>query len=537
MRIAAIDIGTNSIHMVIAQATGRTGFEVVDREREVVQVGSGSFESGRLSADAVRRTVLALRRFAQLARRRQVDKVLCTTTAAVREAENGGEFLRAAREASGVSPRVIPAEEEGRLIHLAVRSSLQLPEAPSLVVDIGGGSMQLALGDARGVHRVASVPLGALRLTETRLAHDPPGPREFARLVRHVRKQVRAAFRTLGDPVPARVYGSSGAIHALAHVARWFERDETVQQLNGHVCTHESITRALRRLMRMPLAQRQRLPELDAKRAEIIVAGTLVLDEVLSRAQVDQITLSDFGLREGLVIDWLDRHAQEVAELEPIADLRQRSAMRLLTKFDGNVPHAQHIVKLSLQLFDGLAEQHGLGLEERELLQSAALLHDVGAAIAYDGHAEHSAYIIRSGGLRGLSDADIEVIAKVAQYHGKGRPRRKDDPRYDRLAKRQRRAVRWLSALLRVAEALDRSHYQLVRGLRVLRRGEGVTLVVDAKRDAQLELWAARRRAVHLARLLGGDVRVVEAARPFRTATEPRPARRTRPAGVSATAH
>jgi exopolyphosphatase/guanosine-5'-triphosphate,3'-diphosphate pyrophosphatase len=519
MRIAAIDIGTNSIHMVIAQATGGRGFEVVDREREVVQVGSGSFESGRLRPEAMRRTVLALRRFAQLARRHQVDKVLCTTTAAVREAENGGEFLRRAREASGVAPRVIPSDEEGRLIYTAVRSALQLPEGDVLVVDIGGGSMQLALGDRSTCRRVASAPIGALRLTETLLPGDPPAARDQERLVRRVRKHVRAAFRALGDPEPVRVYGSSGAIHALAHVARWLDRGDIVPQVNGHVVRVEALRTALRRLLRMPLAQRQRLPEVDAKRAEIIVAGAVVLLEVLDRAGASAITLSDFGLREGLVTDWLERHAQEVAELEPIDDLRLRSAMRLLTKFDGNIVHAHHIVKLSLELFDGLAPAHGMGRDERDLLHLAALLHDVGAAIAYDGHAVHSAYIIRSGGLRGLTDREVEIIAKVAKYHGKRRPRRKDDPRLAALPKRDRRTVRWLSALLRIAEGLDRSHYQLVRGLRVLTRPEHLTLVADARRDAQLELWAGRRRTRDLARLLGCEVRLVEAPRAPRPVT------------------
>lgn len=507
MRIAAIDIGTNSIHMVIADATRSAGFEVVDREREVVQVGSGSFVAGRLRGDAVRRTVDALARFVQLARRHRVDKILCTATAAVREAENGGEFLQAARDASGVMPRVIPAEEEGRFIYLAVKAALHMDDRPSLVVDIGGGSMQLVLGDRERARRVASVPLGALRLTETLLEHDPPGPRELARLERHVRKQVRAAFHALGDPEPARVYGSSGAIHALAYAARFFERGEPLRQINGHVLHAEVLDRTLRRLVRMPLSQRERLPEIDAKRAEILLPGGLVLAEVLGRAGAPHVILSDFGLREGLVMDWIERHLRELETLEPIEDLRLRSAVRLLARFGADVGHARHVARLSLELFDGLAADHGMGQHERDLLHVAALLHDVGAALAYDGHAEHSAYIIRNYGLRGLSEDEIEIVAKVARYHGKRRPKKRDD-RYAALPRRSRRVVRWLSALLRVAEGLDRSHYQLVRSMRVSRREDRVTLFVAARRDARLELWAGRRRTRDLERLLGSEVRI-----------------------------
>jgi exopolyphosphatase/guanosine-5'-triphosphate,3'-diphosphate pyrophosphatase len=508
MRIAAIDIGTNSIHMVIARAVHRTEFVVLDREREVVQVGRGSFVSGRLRRDAIRRTSEALRRFVQLARRHQVDRILCTATAAVREARNGGEFLKAAREASGVGPRVIPAAEEGRLIYFAVKAALQLDERPSLLVDIGGGSVQLVVADRERLHRALSLPLGALRLTETMLEHDPPTEREIARLRRLIRRRVREGFRTLETRRFARLYGSSGAIHALAHVASWEERGEGVRQINGHEFSLESIERQCARLLRMNEAQRERLPGLDALRAEIIVPGALVLSEVLRAAGAESLTLSDYGVREGLVTDYLLRHAREVTALEPIEDLRLRSVLGLLARFEGDGPHPRHVAKLALRLFEGLREWHGLGDSERDLLQYSALLHDIGAVVGYDGHAEHSAYIIRNGNLRGLHADEVGQVALVARYHGKGRPRRGRDPEYAALDRPTRRTVRWLAAILRVAEGLDRSHYQLVRDVSVHRRGERFALVAAASRDAQLELWAARRRVDSLSLLLGAEVRI-----------------------------
>lgn len=508
MRIAAIDIGTNSIHMVIAQAVRQTEFTVLDREREVVQVGRGSFEAGRLRGEAVRRTVAALRRFVQLARRHQVDRILCTATAAVREASNGGEFLKAARAASGIAPRVIPADEEGRLIYLATRAALQLDARPSLIVDIGGGSAQLVVADRERLHQVVSVPLGALRLTETLLAHDPATVRELTRLQRHVRKQLRAAFRALGEVKPVRVIGSSGAIHALAEVANWNERGEGIRQINGHVFSAESLQRQCRRLWRMTEAQREKLPGLDARRAEIIVPGAMVLVEVLRQARASEITLSDFGVREGLVTDWLERHAREVTALEPIEDLRLRSVLGLLARFSADGPHPQQVARLALRLFDELGSAHGLDAVDRALLHYAALLHDVGSVVGYDGHAEHSAYIIRNGALRGLDEAEVEVVASVAHYHGKPRPQKHRDPDYASLSKRTRKMVKWLSAILRIAEGLDRSHYQLIRDLRVVRRGDLVSILVTARRDAQLELWAGRRRVDALEKLLGARVQL-----------------------------
>lgn len=520
LRIAAIDIGSNSIHMVIASATRPPDFEVVDREREVVQIGRGSFAARRLRRDAMKRTAAALRRFTQLARRMGADKIVCTATAAVRESSNGGEFLQMCRESAGVTPRVIPAAEEGRIIDIAIRAALRVPPEDALVVDIGGGSTQLVARHDGGPPRVASAPLGALRLTETFLEHDPPAPREVTRLRREIREQLDGVFERLGKVKRSLVYGSSGSVHALAHAAHWMDTGERLRQVNGHVLETASLRRLTRRLTSMPRAQRERLPEVDALRAEIILPGAMVLLEVLERVEADSIVLSDFGLREGLVLDWLANHRQEVSTLEQVVDLRMRSVLALLAKFGPEGPHARHVAELSLSLFDALAPEHGIGREGRELLHYAALLHDVGSAIGYDGHAQHSYYIIEHGNLRGLSEEEVQVIAHVARYHGKGRPRKRDDS-FARLPKSARTLVQWLAAILRIAEGLDRSHYQLIRGVRVVRRSGTLTLFARAQRDAQLELWGARRRTEELERLSGARVRIMLEARAERGAARP----------------
>jgi exopolyphosphatase/guanosine-5'-triphosphate,3'-diphosphate pyrophosphatase len=506
MRIAAIDIGTNSIHMVIAQATGPASFEVVEREREVVQIGRGSFVNGRLGARAIQRTVSALSRFVRLARRSAVDRIVCTATAAVREASNGGDFLAAAREAAGVTPRVIPAEEEGRFVYLAVKSALQLDDSPSLIVDIGGGSVQLVVGRRDRLLLAASAPLGALRLTEQLAVSESPAGRELNRLRRHIDRTAREALGAVKELAPARAYGSSGAIHALAQVLAWMRTGQGIEHLNGHVLSLDMIRWLGRQLARMSTAQRERLPGLDAKRAGIIVPGALVLEHILEDVGLDAITLSDFGVREGLVTDFVQRHGAEIRALEPIEDLKLRSVTALLNKFGDDRRHPEQVARLALSMFDQLRSVHELGDEARPLLHCAALLHDVGSAISYDGHAAHSAYVIKNGNLRGLTAQEVEMIAIVARYHSKSRPRRRD-LEYLALPKSRRRMVRWLAALLQIAEGLDRSHYQLIRDVRVRRRGNRLTLRVSARRDAQLELWAARRRTALLTRLLAGRAR------------------------------
>src|SRR5689334_12147014 len=487
MRIAAIDIGTNSIHMVIAEAMHADAFTVLDREREVVQVGRGSFADGRLRRDAMQRTADALSRFTQLARRQKVDRIVCTATAAVREARNGGDFLKLARRASGVAPRVIPSEEEGRLIHLAVQAALQLPDRPALIVDIGGGSVQLVHVNGPQLLKVVGVPLGALRLAETVVEHDPPSGDELEQLRRLARKQLRRALSELGDPAIDVVFGSSGSIHALAELAHLEHHGRELPQLNRHAFGLDALGELTRRLERMTQAERAALPGIDEARAEILLPGALVLEQVLRLTGAKSIRLSDYGVREGLVVDWLRR------------------------RFDTDGRHSRHVALLSLQLFDALAPWHGLDSKEREWLQFAALLHDVGSAIAYDGHAQHSAYIIRNGGLRGLTAEEIEIVALVARYHGGARPRKRRDEAFAGLPRKRRRTVRWLAAMLRVAEGFDRSHYQLVRGLSVRRRAGKIFLVADARRQAQLEIWAGRRRASDLARLLDAPVGVAAA--------------------------
>jgi exopolyphosphatase / guanosine-5'-triphosphate,3'-diphosphate pyrophosphatase len=529
MRIAAIDIGTNSIHMVIAQSTQGAGFEVVEREREVVQIGRGSFDAGRLVPDAIRRTTDALSRFVQLARRMQTDRILCTATAAVRESKNGGEFLRAAREISGVTPRVIPGEEEGRLIYLAVRRALQLDDEPALMIDIGGGSMQLVVGDRDRMQLATGAPLGALRLREMILESDPPTNRELRELRRTVRKRAKGAIAKVLELEPTGVYGSSGSIHALAQAVAWQERGAAIEHMNGHVLPLEGLQRLTRELAHMDESERAALRGLDTKRAEIILPGAVVLQHVLEEVGADGITISDFGVREGLVIDYLERHAAEITALDKVQDVRLRSVYGLLRKFHDDERHVRHVAALSLALFDGLRREHDLPDEARDLLHYAALLHDLGEAIGHDGHAEHSRYVILNGNLRGLSAEQLALVANVARYHGASRPKKRDEY-FRRLSKTQRRAVRWLAAMLRIAEGLDRSHYQLVKSLQIRRGPKSLTISAATRGDAQLEHWAAQERAGLLSRLVGMPVRIrrVEATK----SKEAPPSRKGRRAGA-----
>jgi exopolyphosphatase/guanosine-5'-triphosphate,3'-diphosphate pyrophosphatase len=530
MRLAAIDIGTNSVHIVIAEAVGQNRFEVLDREREVVQVGRGSFARNRLQRDAVKRTVDALDRFVMLARGKGVERILCTATAAVREATNGGEFLRLARARTGVHPRIIPPEEEGRLIYLAVKQALELPPDPSLIVDIGGGSAQLVVGDRKEHQKIVSGPLGALRLSELIPLGDPPRPARLAKLRRQVKKTAADPLAALKPFKPGHAFGSSGSIHALAHVTEHLEGRPPLAQMNGHVVTRSDLERTVERLARMKLEERVKLPGIDPFRAEVIVQGGVVLLVILQEMGLDAITMSDFGVREGLLADYIATHGREITAVDAVTDLRLRSVLGLLDRFGGDAVHARHVSDLALTLYDDLIQEHCLDEDARRLLHYAALVHDIGSSIGHEKHAQHSYYIIKNGNLRGLSGEEVEVMALVARYHGKKRPKKKDDG-YGSLRKRRRRTVLWLAALLRIAEALDRSQYQLVKEVRAHRTDGRLKIQVSARGDARLEVWAARQRTRLLARLSKSRVQVdLLTAAQKRRSDEKRPAPRRAPA-------
>jgi exopolyphosphatase/guanosine-5'-triphosphate,3'-diphosphate pyrophosphatase len=348
--------------MVVAGMTRGGGFDVEDREREVTQIGRGSFVAGRLQRPAIRATLDAISRMVKLARRRDVDRILCVATAAVREARNGGQFLQAAREACGITPRVIPAEEEGRLIFLAVRASVALGAEPSMVLDIGGGSMQMIVGDKDALRLVVSAPLGALRLQETHLRTDPPSRGDLQKLQRHIRTLAAEPLRSVLRFAPTRVYGSSGSIHALAQLAALEATGAPLAQLNGASLTLEALERLTRRLRKMSLAQRAMLRGLDARRAEIILPGAMVLMHVLEALGADRIVITDFGLREGLVTDYVTAHAREISNVGEVDDLRMRSVLDLLQRFqpeERHLRHARHVVSLALAMFDGCARSTG----------------------------------------------------------------------------------------------------------------------------------------------------------------------------------
>jgi exopolyphosphatase / guanosine-5'-triphosphate,3'-diphosphate pyrophosphatase len=500
MRIAAIDMGSNSFHMVIVESRAGS-FHTIEREKEMVRLGERTLSRGRLSADAMRRGLETLREYKRLADAQRVDKLIAAATSAVREAQNGEDFLDRVGREIGFWPRVLSGEEEARLIYLAALHSIHLEGRRALVMDIGGGSVELALGTGERIAWAASEKLGVLRMTERFVTSDPLSPRDERRLGSHVRDRVAPhaeRARSAGFDI---VVGTSGTILALGGLAHAAETGSPPESLH-HLAVSATALRELRkRLVATTFKDRRRLPAMDERRADIIVAGAVVLDTLLESVQAKEIVLCDWALREGLLIDYLQGHARSVARAEAYPDVRKRSVIALAERSGHDEPHARQVARLALELFDATERWHGLKVLERSLLEYAALLHDVGRHISYPRRHKHTFYLIRNGDLRGFHPLEIEIMALVGRYHRQGTPRKKNAA-FASLPRSGRRTVRVLAGLLRLADALDRSHRRVVKSLAISDRGSRLRIRCDVRGDAGLEQWAAARRVDLLERAL-----------------------------------
>src|ERR1051325_2712325 len=463
MRIAAIDIGTNSIHMIVVQIRPDLSFEVIDREKEMVRLGAGGLDGRALTPEAMHAALQVLSKFRRLAESHRVDEVIAVATSAVREAENGGEFLQRVQRETGIRPRVISGTEEARLIHSAAVYGVGVPRDIAVVIDIGGGSVEVTRGSGSAMELGRSFKLGVIRLTERFVKSDPLEPRDERRLARHIHAEAGKFLDQIARAGFDRVIGTSGTILSLGTVAVAANERGPSPMLRNRRIPAKQIRRVRKELAGLSLEKRLRVAGLEPRRADLAVAGAVLLDELLQRLEADEITLCDLSLREGLVLDYIARHRKEIAQADRYPDVRRRIAFELAERCHYFPDHSQHVARLSLALFDQTRPIHGLTDREREWLEYAAILHDVGVHISYEQHHKHSYYLIRNGDLRGFEPDEIETIALVARYHRQATPKRKHDGFSD-LKRRIRRTVRTLAAILRLAESLDRSHAQTVAG-------------------------------------------------------------------------
>ena len=507
MRLAAIDIGTNSVHMIVVRVRPDFSFEVIDREKEMVRLGAGGLDGRKLTQEAMTSALQALSKFERLARSYQVDEILAAATSATREAENGGEFLAAIERTTGIRPRIITGTEEARLIHIAAVYGVDTPKT-AVVIDIGGGSVEITLGTGQQVQYARSFKIGVIRLTERFVTSDPLSGRDERKLVRHVSDQISRYAKHIVSAGFDRVIGTSGTILSIGTVATALERGTVPSETRNLRVPAKSIRRFRKTATALDLEERLKLPGLDPRRADLTVAGAVLLDTILRELQAEELTLCDLALREGLVLDYVHQHRSEIARVDQYPDIRRRSTIELAERCNWEAEHSMQVTRLALALFDQTMAAHGLGAREREWLEFASLLHDIGNHISYARHNRHSYYLIKNGDLRGFEPEEIEVMALLTRYHRRGTPK-KSHTGYSDLSGALRKTVRILSGFLRMAETLDRSRNGVVRKIEVQDRAGKLTMNVYAVGDSELEVWAANRHLPSIAETLQRPVKIV----------------------------
>jgi exopolyphosphatase/guanosine-5'-triphosphate,3'-diphosphate pyrophosphatase len=504
MRLAAIDIGTNSVHMIVVRVRPDFSFEIVDREKEMVRLGAGGLDGKQLTPEAMNAALQALSKFARLAQSHHVDEVLAVATSATREAENGGAFLRAIERKTGIRARLITGTEEARLIHLAAVYGVDTPK-PAVVIDIGGGSVEITLGSGREVEFARSFKIGVIRLTERFVDSDPISSRDERKMAKFIGEHVDRYIEHIVEKGYDRVIGTSGTILSLGIVATAIDRGTVPQEVRNLRVPAKSLRRLRKDTVEMDLEERMHLPGLDPRRADLMVAGTVLLDTLLKRLEADEITLCDLALREGVLLDYIHRHRRDIARVDKYPDVRRRSVIELAERCAWEADHSRQVAALSLTMFDFTKKIHGLGDREREWLDYAGLLHDIGNHISYEKHHRHSYYLTKNGDLRGFEPEEIAIIALVTRYHRRATPS-KEHEGMSELTRHQRKAVEVLSAFLRLAETLDRSRHGVIRGLEMRERLGELRIRVHAVGDAELEVWAAHRQVRALEMALGRKI-------------------------------
>lgn len=502
--VAAIDVGTNSIHMVVVRINpDLPSFSVLSSEKATVRLGET--DGDRLSEAAMQRAYDALGRCVELAKTFQAEAIVATATSAVREARNGTDFLQRVHDGLGLHIDLISGVEEARRIYLGVLSVMEFHDRPHVIVDIGGGSTELIVGDGQDPLFLRSMKIGAVRLTHRFLPDDPPPTAEIERLRGYVQGAIERPVETIRELLadrqpedPVQLVGTSGTIEAVAEIIARRQLGAVPSPFHGYECKRADLQALVGELSQKTTQERIDDLAVSDRRAEIIVAGAVILEEVMTGLGADSIIICERALREGLVVDWMLSRNLVENRLRYQGSVRRRHAYKLAHKYRVNMSHAENVAELALSLFEQTrGTLHQWGDAERELLWVAAMLHNSGLFISHAEHHKHSYYLIRHGELLGFSEVELEIVANLARYHRKSPPKKKH-ANFTALDKNRRHLVAELSPLLRLATALTRRRAGAIASVSVdiapNERGDRLMhLYINPSQpndDCSLELWS-----------------------------------------------
>jgi exopolyphosphatase / guanosine-5'-triphosphate,3'-diphosphate pyrophosphatase len=487
-RFAAIDIGTNSIRCIVVEVKTNGKFKVLDDEKATVRLGEGLYRTGELTPDSWQRALEALTRMKKVVDGYCVSAIDAVATSAVRQAANGREFIDEIDRKVGIIVEVISGEEEAELAVLSARNNFDMEGVPHVMVDIGGGSVEIITAFGSHLEELVSLQLGAVVLTERFLKSDPVAPGEVKLLRKHIRTVLNERFQ---DGFPAHcLLGSGGTMNAIAAMTMAMGK-ESYNSIHGYDILRSQVVHLLAMLLRKDLKELRSVPGLNADRCDIIITGVTVVDELMRFFEANILKINERGVREGLVLRGLRRHGFVPMEEKP-RNWRD-SILEFARSCHFDEEHSLHVTRLALLVFDHLSDSFGLSGRDRQMLEAAALLHDVGYLISYDGHHKHTYLLIRHADLFGFTPREREIIATIARYHRKALPKMKHEV-YARLGTPDRLLVRQLGGILRLCDGLDRRRNSQISTLECTLTPSTCTLKVLDSVDVSVELFGAKAK-------------------------------------------
>lgn len=505
LRVCVIDLGTNSFHAIIVDAYANGSFKVVDRMKEMVRLGDSGLAEGRLADEAMERGMRALKHIYLLAQGQGARSFFACATSAIREADNGGAFIERVRDEIGLRIDPISGAQEAHLIFQGVRREVEISR-PSVVVDIGGGSVEFIVCTGNTVHLATSLKLGAARMTERFVSSDPISEADQKALRAHFQAELAPVLAAMQKHDVRTLIGSSGTVKSLARVCldRNGRSDTSVFEVDVPL---DAFRNTLSFIIGTSAEEREALPAVALKRVGQVGAGAVLLQVLFEEHALEKLHVSAHALREGMVVQFIRENHERLQRIAPYADVRRRSIHEVAFRFEWDEKHAQHVASTALFLFDRCLPWYAGPHEDGELLEYAALLHDIGYYISHSGHHLHSRYLIRHADLRGFYDGEVDLISLVARYHRAEHPL-PAHPHYGRLTPHDQKRVAQLAGILRIAERLDRSHYQNVTALAVDANEEALHIDVRTKGDPELETWAAQQASTLFQDAFGYPVQV-----------------------------
>jgi exopolyphosphatase / guanosine-5'-triphosphate,3'-diphosphate pyrophosphatase len=498
--LAAIDIGTNSLHMVVVQVKPELpAFSIIGREKDTIRLGDRDPQTGNLTEGAMVRAIAALGRYQTVAKGLGAIQIIAVATSATREAPNGAEFIARIEEELGMRVDLISGVEEARRIYLGVISGIEFDNIPRIAIDIGGGSTELILGDSEEAWTLSSTKIGAVRLSTELVTTDPISDSEYSYLQNYIRGQLERPIEEIvtyiKNGTEPQMVGTSGTIETACELLARDKNGNLPVRLHGFRLQLSALKQLVAKLRRMKNSDRAQMPGMSDRRAEIIIPGLLILQEAMVSLKMDSLTYCERSLREGVIVDWMLTSGLIKDRLRYQSSIKERSTLKIADKYGVDLVHGRQVAQFAQDLFDATQNQlHTLEPEARRYLWSAAILHNSGHFVSHSAHHKHSYYLIRYGELLGYSELEIEIIANIARYHRKGNPKKKHEA-YQKLSKNNRLLVSQLGAILRVAIALDRRTIGAVADIEC--HFEPKTRIFElhltprqSDDDCQLELWS-----------------------------------------------